>query len=780
MLRSHDLDELVPAGRIRLTPRRFSDHAAARGVRPLAELSTAVQDRLFAGADQCGATWVDLETRAQAALADEGDGTWTVVQPVASRSWTRSGVVDGFIAAAPSGGPLPTASRAGTAGLSVSTPKLFHLESLGETSYGSYRQIARDLQNLGCTVVWHPGRMQLFVNDLFPGDEGGIPVGETAVREGVRSSGALANLTLFLQALVDEGIELQLIITWLTLGGGDASRSSQVDPNGVRGQGLTAAWADAHGDDSTVVADDGGSYRFATAADGRTTGWDRQTMDPASRYKLQHYRWMAHELGRWFAALRGDFSKQGVDIARYIAGIELGNELADRHVLLPTGHDSEYYGDAVSWAEFVYWCGSAIWEVADWVPLWLPAVGSYTLGDPPRRTLTWAGRFEFIEAVLDRLGVLVDENPLGYASPLGLQDLVKGLDYHYYHHKSDYQPLTWIQADLASLRQLLDVHGLVQVPLTVQEAGVNVACDDPGGDRTPSGASYDWGCEASGARTDGIPSYPEYASALGGSSAGLAATPRPDRASCVRLPDGLRVSTGRTGANDYQALALWCRLAAARSAGAQIVGWHTPMSAPTGSFAAMGLRRDQHDSSTDPSVAYQRPAYDAYRRFGQLLGSYQGCRRLAVPGAEYPEPDEDDIDIHGLWDDRDFKPGALHDIWVVEFSAPIDSVPAWAYLLFMDPDGTAEGSCALVTLRGSALPFGDVAVTRHPLQPIDMRTGTTAGHYPETLWTYETPTMLPRSPYGRVRRWNIALGQSQYPVLLTSTRQLAVLAAEVA
>lgn len=257
----------------------------------------------------------------------------------------------------------------------------------GHRCFGTAAQIAQDLRALGCAVAWHPGKLQLKLGTLFPGGSDPIPWVDdpTRIRSLVYSSTVLANLSAFVQALHRDGVELQLIITWLTLGGGEDS-SPHDDPAGVNARGLPAFWATEHSvpDEATLVADDGKTYGFLQGEG--DDAWHTTTMDPSNGYKLQYFRWMAQGLGQW---------------------------LADTRL---TGGGTDEEGDATSWGDFYYWCATGIWEHADWVPLWLPAMTSL------RRMLDGVAKGALSDVVLSvqegGVNVLCDA-PDAHATPDG-------------------------------------------------------------------------------------------------------------------------------------------------------------------------------------------------------------------------------------------------------------------------------------------------------------------------------------------------------------------------
>ncbi len=813
MTRAADLSTLPRAARVRLVAHRFW-RGSGRGGRGLEILSRRATDGLFGGRDTRAVdTWQSQADAALSGMAAHPARRWRVLAATTGLAEV-AGRPDGALVRGDAvrvtpiisdrlgevslgdhigGAGEPSAASATAFSMAVSTPKLYHDETGVDLGFGSARQIARDLKELGCTFAWHPGVLQLKIGSLFVDDAGNaidIPrvSDPSRMRSLVGSSPPLANLRDFLVALHEEGIELKLIITWLTLGGGEDPDASASDPVGEHAKGLPAQWDPAHWDpeEATLVADDGETYAFAEG-EGPTL-WHTSTMDPSNGYKLQYYRWMAQGLGQWLTTTRDELlSTANLDIADFIGGIEIGNELCDRHTTIVYAAEAgdDQVGDHQAWANFYYWCATGIWEHASWVPLWLPAMASYSV-DARVTSQSWSGRFTVLSLLVDDVRDLCTANPFSYAPAPSIQDIVHGLDYHYYHHKvtTDYQPLSWILADLESLRRMVDsARGgeLAGLPITVQEAGVNVVCDGAGAE-TPPGAVYDWGCELDVTRDDAVPEYPDYHNPLDDSGAKLAATQRPDREDCLVLPDLIRTESEPSGANDYQAVSLWCRLAAALAGGASVVGWHSHMSVRSGAFAGMGLRRDQHDTEVlDPTRAFQRPSYAAYRRFGTLLGDYGVVRRLSVPGASFPEPADTDIDIHALymgmsWNDLDH-------LWVIEFSGRVtgSTVAPYAYLCFVDPDVSVSTACGVLTLRPYAPAWSAPAVQRRYLKPSGMATGASTSGYPTTLWWFPADRPVAPSDEGAAApRYQVVVGQAQYPVLLTSSRRLVVDTAETA
>lgn len=793
MLSGHDIRELPAARRGRLLQRRFSTTSARRGVRALGDLQRQVDERLFAGRDSRTATWVDVRAAAGRVLGPEGDGTWSEVWSEHVSRWTPLPPPPEAEDEWPwgqgpaSGSPVERAFG----GFSISTPKLFHAEDATvvdddgiakstESAFGTYDRISRDLDQLGAQVLWHPGKLQLRLATMFS-DAAPIPVGETPIKEAVWASTELAHLGDYISWLVASGIEQQLLLTFATLGGGE-SPLDVTDPDGVSGNPLIARWAAGHvgqdllPDDAVDASD---RAVFPATDSGSADDWHMRTMDPRSRYKLQCYRWMAQAVGQWLAELREEYLAQGVDIARYFAGIELGNELGDRHVLLGSDGLENAEGDGVSWGSFYYWCASGIWEHADWVPLWLPAMASYSLDEKAvrRPTLTWGGRYRFLSAAMRQVDTLCDANPFAYpdVGP-GLSDLIQGLDLHHYHDRTDHEPLSLLAADLASLRALLESFALADTSLTVQEAGVNVLGEDPATDATPEGAAYDWACESSEPRTDAIPAYDSFTGYPSDAGAAPPPSDRPPRVSAVYRSGAWLVSSTAAGAGRYQALSLWMRWAAARAGGADILGWHTPMSTYGGAFFAMGLRRDQHASDGDPAQAVARAAYGAYQRASALFATYRTVRRLDLPGLAWPTPGDGETP-HDAWESLrtsgSFSPE--HHVWIVQLSDPGDRVTApYAYLLFLDPDRTAGVDAARVRMQPASRRLSAPTITRAVLEPSSQTDLISAGEFPSASWTYPAPTA--RSPLSgmfgyQYEEW---LGKSHFPILWTSNCALRV------
>lgn len=587
-----------------------------------------------------------------------------------------------------------------------------------------------------------------------PSAPDGVPVDLADVEATVDAHVVWESLREVFTALHANGQDLRLYITLLTLGMTDDPAPASATRTGTDNP-LLAVWQAVHRGRS-IVDDLGDTYAFDTPASDASADWDTRTMDPSSGYKRHYYRRICRRIARNLDQLRSDCLALGFDIADYLYGVEVCNEVDSSHVI--DDGTGRYIGDGESWGLLYVSCASAMIAEADWLPIMLPGLASYGAHvTDALYYLGWDGKYQFVERML----LTIYNNAAAWGVTIG--DIVRGLDYHYYHRSAaDVQSLAFLYTEVRILQQLLDsrVDGAT---VTVLESGVNVLCTTESvtthaeENVTPATAGYDSGCE----HVDSPFPYPEWTDMTGGG-----ATPdvRPE---CE--------DRSRPGANDFQAMSVWTRLSVAHAAGVAVAGWHCPMGRE-GAFAGVGLRRDLHDEmvvgSGDPATllraaenaADQRPSWAALHRYIEKLGLFQSAS-LLNPVIAAPESDRPDT---GTWADPDF-------VFVLEFLLPrgVCRLP-YRYLLFIDPFGS-EGLCsATVTMRPEDPAAATVAIQVSATAPTEeIGRAVCPGELPQTLWRYEADVCKPPDRTGPLG-FDFAVRKIGYPVLFFASEPMVV------
>lgn len=221
-----------------------------------------------------------------------------------------------------------------------------------------------------------------------------------------------------------------------------------------------------------------------------------------------------------------------------------------------------------------------------------------------------------------------------------------------------------------------------------------------------------------------------------------------------------------------RSMSVWMRLSVALAGGADIVGWHTFMSdngligaGEESQFAAMGLRRDQHDRDVAPSAAQQRVSWFAYQRMTRLLGSVVSTTIL-LPEPSRVGSDHSDLEelIATDWD-------LLDDVWCIELELNSPFLARWAYVLFLDPYG--EANCAEIYLRSASASRGTaIRVVQMPTNPLEFSSGpTVAREFPEDSWTVEEAIEVALE-LAELLVVRVDLARGTWPVLLLATEAL--------
>ncbi|RME20980.1 MAG: hypothetical protein D6798_19180 [Deltaproteobacteria bacterium] len=671
--------------------------------------------------------------------------------------------------------PNPTPSTTGVR-FGINTPLFFHSEDLGETAFGTYDQIADDLLALNASVARHPGRLQIFYDELLGGAE--VPVEPTDVFAQIAAAGVLEERIAHLEQLVRRlacregrrvaplaapaaseggcaGGSFKLIITLLTLGTG-APPDLSIDVPSDRANPIALQWSTDHLGQSLIDAT-GTDQVFSTPS--ATRSWNLNTLDQANGYKRAYMALMTIPVAVAILRLQWTLLRDGILLWDYIEGFEIGNEV-DTKNLVRVGSATWPDGraDHDGWAAQYVAITAVLLYFLPAARCFLPGLQSFSNSGPD--FTHWGPKSEFIELLLDAAGDSLEARGSG----LSLADIVAGIDIHFYHGgRSELVGLHYLYADVSDMRAVLGSKELHDAQVTVLETGVNVVCDGGG---TDLGLDYDAGCEGSDA-------WPYDALASG---ADISAGPdaRPNRSVCVYSAGRFvpsRLPPQPVGANDFQGISVWLRLSVAMAAGADIVGWHPWMARLPANFAGYGLRRDLHDVHEDISNAQARPSWYAFRRMAGFFSGATAVRRLL------PDLDGKHDDLLGA------EPLALVDkIWLIE----VEGAPGlmgghgYAYLAFIDPFGTvdlakgdgdidATPSCARLVLDSGGL----VGFVRSvPTAPdAEVLATPVAGVLPDTLWVDGVGEAL--SPDSGTSQYPIILRRGAWPTLITSPLPLS-------
>lgn len=665
--------------------------------------------------------------------------------------------------------PTGSSGEAARFTFAVNTPKFYEARK-----YGPPDVIARDLRQLGARVARHPGTLQLFFDAMVASCTGtrctltAADLTEDAFYNAARSSDALLSLGSLARTLRGTGEDVQLIVTLFHLGAGSSPRWGSdglpAEPSfAAFSRPLELRWAAELRDATIVDGLTGEIHPFLVS--GASDDWNFYTIDPTNPFKREVYRRMGVGIGRALAEMEED-------IAGYIAGIEIFNEIETYHVVEES--DGEIHADGRGWAEAYYYVAAGLLSECDWLPLWIPGIASYQ-DDADLFARTYDGKHEFLERFLNGLDLLRADIPLGFT----MDQLVAGVDYHYYHRSSsDAQSLLYLPLEIRELRILLR-KTVQDGSLTVVESSVNVVCEKS--DPVPTTA-WDAGCEASGA-WEPYPDYTppgsataDYRSAWYGCPAGV--------------PD-LRYS--RAPADAFQAVSLWKRMIAAMLGGADIIGWHTHLSDNGSAFAGTGLRRDFHADDLETSLAAARPSWFAFQRLVRVFGRVSEVTLLNPAPSHLPL--RDDL---GAW----LRDGSIDGpdlVWVVELAGarmisgvggggalPLSGGFAdwWAYAVFID-DTAVEArtlpACATVRFIGLDDPLSPRPVYFLPTAPTAstlVASGT--DEFPSQTWSVDSTVLAGRTDIDlgilglEVPAWQVRVSRGQWPAILLCRERLTI------
>ena len=704
-------------------------------------------------------------------------------------SWTRAG------GALPTGrSPVQPAARAFKLALN-------NVNFYAEPRFGSVAAQLRDCEDLGVDIVRHPGKLQLFMDAFLPWDTVGsskrpvigpvsaAQVTVSALEAKLGESAAAANILDLARRMRSSGQTTKLIITFISLGAGARDPWSmpkgggksfppsptwdEEDSSGktrTHANPLMVWWGADHVDAFDPFTDS--VARFET--DSAPEDWNKWTLDPANAYKRMVFHRAGVALGNWL-------KRNQAALEPYLAGIEICNEMEGLHTV-EDGASGEVGGDGENWARFWFYVAQGIRRHCDWVPLWLPALASYA-PDHVTKVGRWDGKAEYL------FNMLVDLQDLCAEHGEDPEDLIAGMDYHYYHRRSsDRQTLFHIPAETRALRNVMSLAGLSHLSLTTIETSTNVVCSGRSATLTAASAPYPGGCEQSLAWNRSGVVYVEP----------IAATA--DWRPVLGSGESIRV-------NDFQGSMVWMRLAlaAARTrdegdalgGGADVVGWHPHMANNGTDYAGCGLRMDFSDADERAAVAFQRPSWMAYQRFGQILGGASGVE-LVWPrlGSALVEPTGT---ASVIADDATFQVG------VVEFEGAnlsgfgtsthsslkgFDSVGTWwAYQCFIDPLVALDGKAARVAtatisfrVYGHRRPTIAGWLILSPNSSTPVGGPVSSGGYCEQIWDWGTSKLGSAAALADglapfIMKTVVHLGR--YPVIFVADTRMAVFRMEI-
>ena len=720
--------------------------ALSRTIRDCCAASASSQERRFEGPQE-----PVMETEASFARVDADDmlvapGThWERIEAT-DENWVattmKSKEGDDDFAAWP---PPPDAGDPPQTRFGINTPRYFSMEVDGARAYGDYTEITSDLLRLGVTVGRHPTKLQLLIPDLI-GSE--MPVNITDIQALVDGAVVWDHLEQLVRHLASMTLNnpFELYITLLAQGSEDLD-GPVTAPEGITNPlGLT--WSTDHSAASVTedefTATPSAPETYAFDANPTATGWDQYTFDPVSGYKRWYYTRICRAIGSRLSALRDTLYLEKIYLEDYIYAVEICNEIEIKHTVLDSSLCAQ--GDAQNWGEFYFWCAVAFREGCDWAPIMLPGLASYGARSTDD-IFAWEGKYSFLTDLVKCINNLcVDTGRADF------DDLVSGIDYHYYHRSTtDAQILLYLPIEIAQIRDSLQTYN-PDAMVNVLESSVSCHCGEgePTTDPDAPEELYDSLCE--GAR-EGYPDpYDEYS--VAGSTAPDA---RPDAyvpsLSGLRLDSVAAGSAGDTqvGALDFQAQSVWMRLAAAHCAGVPVAGWHCLMADTQ--FLATGLRRDCHNNRLTVDVAQQRPSWWAFQQYVQQLGSAARVSLLApVISFDHDTLSEMPLDVS-------------LSTWVVEYETEV----WYVYLVFLDPFGAVD--CAAVRFQSAASPdeelLGGYSNSTAPTQAdtLPASSGFPTYDWHSSMWEY----VIPRST-----RFTVMIGRGQYPILIKTQQRLAV------
>ncbi|MCK6504714.1 hypothetical protein L6R53_15130, partial [Myxococcota bacterium] len=665
-----------------------------------------------------------------------------------------------------------------------------------EERFGTTTDLVEDLERLGVTVARHPGGAQLFLEHLLPVSDDPalatvaprgrlLPITPDEMDEDVlftlvNGSPGMRVLSQVVRTLATRGSALKLYITLFDLGAGGGTPWGQGSFEGMAGppvRGLHTnpigvAW---EGHEGQSVEDDllGRSVAFETGRPGLAGDWDNYTLDPSSPYKRVFFRMLAGAVGRWLS----ENDSEELPLRVHIAGIEIGNEIDVLHTRMSTDR-ARVYPDGVSWGRFYYYCASRLRERCGWVPIYLPALSSYT--DVGEKYASWGEKLEFVRSMVRE----IQKGCMAYGGDAS--DLVAGIDLHFYHYTvQDAAPLLLIWTDTLLLRQELESSGLAGAQVSLYETGTNVLC-------APRAEWKKVGCE------EQLPGFddncpPSVPLAVPGASP-VAYRPPLYLALDFWGELGKHRVADEVPAYDFQGASVVMRLALAMAGGAGAVGWHTHLANHGAHFVATGLREDLVDLTCMPEWLQARKSWYALRRLVSVAGACTGARLV------WPE-------LGGL-DLVDFReavrtgptPSFLLNNFVVVIELLNATWPTvlsprgrtgetgWrAYIAFIDPGAVREGkevrtpAVARVTFQAPHSRT-EPTVYRVPLEPADtVVVGTSTGGYPAQTWgpgeaervdVHEIPGLGPGYEF------TLDLGLGQWPVLVLTPTEFTVSVAD--
>lgn len=334
----------------------------------------------------------------------------------------------------------------------INTAPFHHSEDLGETAFGSHTQIGGDLLELGLSIARHPGRLQIFYDEIFgedPATRPPVPAGACEASSAIDSAGVLANRMGHLEELVRHIDSLdqpfRLIITLVTLGINIPDDAVEFDVPTDRGLPLGLRWSTDHIGETVTIGTT--VYEFASGGS-ELLSWDLNTLDPGNPYKRHFLSLITQQISSVIAEVRARPAVDGIVLEDYIEGFEIGNEIESKSIVEKGSHGyPDGRGDWDGWGRLDTDVAVVMLGHCPWARLYQPGLQSFDDSGP--EYTTWYGKITFLDNMLDSAQLELGE--LGSAWTLA--DIVTGIDLHYYHGTSSkVRSLAHLYADIAELR----------------------------------------------------------------------------------------------------------------------------------------------------------------------------------------------------------------------------------------------------------------------------------------------------------------------------------------
>ena len=469
----------------------------------------------------------------------------------------------------------------------------------------------------------------------------------------------------------------KVIFTFLTLGGGaDAIRSPFVqDPIGKMESVLQLNWSEDH------LSAQVNGYPFNYFTRGRSISvknWLLNTLDIRSGYKRYYFVLIAKHAAALL--LKGlDEAKNTFDLD---AAVKLRDVIEGIEIFNEIDTRSRIYkpsGEA-DIAEQAYWWALAYVECAE--AFYLGLSGEIPILLPglssylPESGFKWPEKLQFLDSFLYQVDTEASTRGLSTHS------IASGIDYHWYHRKSGQElHIGYLIHEVDEIQSLLDKYISTECAITIMETGVAV-------------------------RNDFAPRVKRRKTSKTG----------PFVDDLVDLEGYL-----------FQSNEIWRRLGGVLASGATGAGWHSWMSGFPEDFELMGLRYDGSDRKYLPAKeADTRWSWFSFARLSTVLGEvYAGQMILPVISSR--------SDLLAM--------SKADGLVVLEFtlSSSLSMLQQFAYLVFYDPTGAANGATVEVSSTFSVV-HASLVSTRINGPPTS--TGGSQINLPTGLATFDPDALL--------------------------------------